>query len=76
MGSASGQSRRLGSSSVYTQDLYESWREGESNSNMSYQDIALLSAPRLIPPLCADCQLLLLSSSVVINFHIPEDSVM
>lgn len=49
---------------------------GEPNSNMSYQDITLLSKPRLIPPHCADCQLLLLSSSVVINFYIPEHSVM
>lgn len=52
--------------------LYESWRSGEPHSNMSYQDIALLSTPRLIPPHCAE---LLLLSSNVINFHIPEDGV-
>lgn len=76
MGSALGWGRRLGSSSVYSPDLYESWRYGVPNSNMSYQDISLLSAHHLIPPHCVDCQLLLLSSSVVINFYIPEDSVM
>lgn len=75
MGSPSGRGKRLDSGSVYSPDLDESFRQGNADSNMSHQDIAQLSAPRLIPPSSVDRQLLLLSSSAVINFHIPEHSV-